>query len=128
MDYRSEVEKIIVNYEKKNYFGDKEIIENQVKLWEENGSPQNMFGIDGICTEEKIREKARNYLHNKKIDAFMLTIKYIESKNIDELLERIRYDQPISKKIFRLVTNINLEGLNNKEIKNIINNYVEGSV
>jgi len=67
-------------------------------------------------------------LHNKKIDAFMLTIKYIESKNIDELLERIRYDQPISKKIFRLVTNINLEGLNNKEIKNIINNYVEGSV
>ena len=128
MDYRSEVEKIIVDYEKKNYFGDKEIIENQVKLWEENGSPQNMFGIDGICTEEKIREKARNYLHNKTMNSFMKLVDLIKAKNENELIEKIRYDQPVSKKIFKAVTGINLEGFNNKEIKNAINKYVKGSV
>ena len=128
MDYRSEVEKIIVDYEKKNYFGNKEIIENQVKLWEENGSPQNMFGIDGICTEEKIREKARNYLHNKTMNSFMKLVDLIKAKNENELIEKIRYDQPVSKKIFKAVTGINLEGFNNKEIKNAINKYVKGSV
>jgi hypothetical protein len=128
MDYRPEVEKIIVDYEKKNYFGDKEIIENQVKLWEKNGSPQNMFGIDGICTEEKIREKARNYLHNYTMNSFMKLVDLIKAKNENELIEKIRYDQPVSKKIFKAVTGINLEGFNNKEIKNAINKYVKGSV
>lgn len=100
-------------YNAKDYFGFKEFDKERF----DNGSLSHV-----ASTWDEYIE-----LHKKKFIASISDglIKDIKNKNLDNLIKKIRPDQLIGKEIFKIITGIDLKGMNSTKMKEEFEKFCE---
>jgi len=108
---------IIAKYEKKDYWGTENLIKNAIESWKFVGKPKPH-------TPDSIRQYFSEELHNERLKWVSGMIRRIKNKDKSYLNNVLRHDQKFTKEIFTAVTGIETQGKSTKDLKNIINEYV----
>ena len=107
---------IIDKYEKKDYWGDEELIKMKIAEWEQFGKPEPH-------TPQSIRDELNDIMSEDRLDWVTKMVNHIEKKDKTYLQNVLRYDQPFTLEIFTAVTGIETKGKSNKKLNKIIDVY-----
>jgi len=102
-----------------DYFGFNEQLKGAIEGWKTACDGGDINAL--LYSEEDIRNLFNT--HNKRSFNYLVnSIKIlIDTKDITQLIERIRYDQKISLKIYSILTGVNICKYNNKQLKEYFN-------
>jgi len=112
------VEKTINKFIAKDYFYTKSAIENCIKVNSKVATTKTEAEVKKLCTDE---------IKLNHFNMSMLTYKtlklQIERKNLNFLIERLRYDQQLSIKFYFLITGVKLPKTNKEIVKYLTKKY-----
>jgi hypothetical protein len=118
-----DIEKLIQKYEKKDFWDYEEQIKTQIRNWESVGSPENVKGVDGICTAQVIRDLFSAYLGKQTRKWVESSVVRINNKDEKDIKSFVRGTQIFMKELFTIVTGIETKGMSDAKLDSVIKQW-----